>query len=84
MAGSAAVFHRAVLCFLSDFDFYLFLCKITVFHKAFVSSVTEQPQPCRFPSLLRGLFTASVIADGKYARGKWENTCIANRLGYSQ
>lgn len=38
---SAAVFHRAVLYFLLDFDFYLLLCKITVLYKVFLFLLSQ-------------------------------------------
>ena len=41
MVRSAAVFQRAVLCFLSDFDFYLLLCKITVLYEAFLFVLSQ-------------------------------------------
>jgi len=46
MAGSAAVFHRAMLCFLLEFDFYLLLCKITVLCKAFLFLLSQSNRSC--------------------------------------
>lgn len=41
MVGSAAVFHRAGLYFLLDFDFCLFLCKTTVLYKVFLFLLSQ-------------------------------------------